>query len=199
MVKTTKGEQSKIKLIECAAELFLQKGYNGTGINDILAGTGLPKGSFYFHFSSKKDLAINVSEYFEKKIGGWILKTSKEKKWTEFITDLIGEMIKGAENKEHFGCPFAVLGLEIAFSESDISEHYYKSMKKLIDIFASVFEFSGVPKDKIDILSNRAFALYEGYLLYYRIGKDIDILRMMSRDLIEIYENFMELKELKSK
>ena len=67
MVKTTKGEQSKIKLIECAAELFLQKGYNGTGINDILAGTGLPKGSFYFHFSSKKDLAINVSEYFEKK------------------------------------------------------------------------------------------------------------------------------------
>lgn len=195
MVKTTKGEQSKMKLIECAAELFLQKGYNATGINDILAGTGLPKGSFYFHFASKKDLAINVSEYYEKKIGCWILKTSKEKKWTEFITDLIGEMIKGAENRKHYGCPFAVLGLEIAFSEPDISEYYYNSMKKLIDIFASVFEFSGVPKDDIYILSNRAFAMYEGYLLYYRIGKDINILRMMLRDLIDIYNNFMEVKE----
>ncbi|EKQ58240.1 MULTISPECIES: TetR/AcrR family transcriptional regulator [unclassified Clostridium] len=188
MVKTSKGEQSKTKLIECAAELFLQKGYNATGINDILSGTGLPKGSFYFHFASKKDLAINVSAYFEKKIGLWILQTSKEKKWTDFINQIVNKMIEEAENKKHFGCPFAVLGLEIAFSEPDISEYYNKSMKKLIDIFASVLKFSDVPENKIDILANRAFAIYEGYLLYYRISKDVNILRMMLRDLIAIYE-----------
>lgn len=194
MIKTTKGEQSKIRLIECAAELFLQKGYNATGINDILAGTGLPKGSFYFHFASKKDLAINVSAYYESKIGGWILNTSKGKTWVEFVTDLIGQMIQGAENKKHYGCPFAVLGLEIAFSEPDISESYYKSMKKIIDIFASVLKISDIPEDKIDVLSNRAFAIYEGYLLYYRIGKDVEVLKMMLRDLIDIYENFKEVK-----
>ena len=195
MAKTTKGEQSKIKLIECAAELFLQKGYNATGINDILAITGLPKGSFYFHFASKKDLAISVSEYFEKKYTSWILKNSKEKKWKKFITDLMGEMIKGAESGNHYGCPFAVLGLEIAFSDPDLSECYYKSMKKVIDVFASNFEFSGVAKDKIYMLSNRAFAIYEGYLVYYRIGKDIDTLRMMMADLIKIYEDFEVMKE----
>lgn len=194
MVKTTKGEQSKNKLIECAAQLFLQKGYNATGINDILAGTGLPKGSFYFHFASKKDLAVEVSNYYEKKIGKWILETARGKVWKDFITELIGKMIEGAEAKNHYGCPFAVLGLEIAFSEPDISEYHYNSMKKLIDIFANVFEFSGIPVDKTSIIANRAFAIYEGYLLYYRVGKDVEALRMMLRDLIAIYENYKEVE-----
>ena len=35
MAKNTKGEQTKNKLIECAAELFFKNGYNATGINDI--------------------------------------------------------------------------------------------------------------------------------------------------------------------
>lgn len=193
MTKNTKGEQSKNKLIECAAELFLQNGYNATGINDILARTGLPKGSFYFHFTSKKNLAVEVSMYFERKIGNWILKTSEGKVWEDFVTDLIEEMIKNAENKKHFGCPFAVLGLEIAFSEPDISEYYSKSMKKLIDIFASVFKFSGIPANKTYTIANRAFAVYEGYLLYYRISKDVDVLRIMLRDLIAIYKNYEEV------
>lgn len=194
MTKLTKGEQSKNKLIEAAADLFLRQGYNATGINDILAITGLPKGSFYHHFTSKKDLAIEVSIFYEKKIGDWILKTSEGKVWEDFITDLIGEMIVAAENSKHFGCPFAVLGLEIAFSEPIIAEYYSKSIIKLKDIFDSVFKFSGVPEDKVSIITNRAFALYEGYLLMYRISKDINNLRMMLTDLIKIYRSFKEVE-----
>lgn len=195
MAKTNKGEQSKIKLIECAANLFLQKGYNATGINDILAGTGLPKGSFYFHFASKKDLAISVSEYYEKKFEDIIVKSSKDKKWNEFITDLVEVMIRGAEEGKHFGCPFAVLGLEIAFSDDDLSKCYYNSMKKLINLFASIFEYSGVPKEEKYLLANRAFAIYEGYLVYFRLGKDIDTLRMMLKDLIKMYDDYNIIKK----
>jgi hypothetical protein len=54
---------------------------------------------------------------------------------------------------------------------------------------------SGIPKDKAYNLSNRAFAIYEGYLVYYRISKDVDKLRMMLKDLIEIYEDFKELEK----
>ena len=191
MIKTKKGEQSKQNIIECAAELFLQNGYNATGINDILKITGLPKGSFYFHFASKKDLAIQVSIYFEEKFCGWIEKTAAQKKWPAFITDLIADMIKGAENNMNYGCPFAVLGLEIAFSEPEISTHYYQSMHHLISIFTSVLKFSGVSDEKLDKLSNRAFAIYEGYLLYYRVGKEISALKRMKKDLIELYEESM--------
>ncbi|WP_055666641.1 TetR/AcrR family transcriptional regulator [Desnuesiella massiliensis] len=64
MSENTKGEKSKENLIECAARLFLEKGYNATGINDILNSAGLSKGSFYFYFESKKDLAMGVAEYY---------------------------------------------------------------------------------------------------------------------------------------
>ena len=42
-----KGEESRQRLIECAAELFWKNGYSVTGISEILKQTGLPKGSFY--------------------------------------------------------------------------------------------------------------------------------------------------------
>lgn len=190
MAKNTKGEQSKNKLIECAAELFMQKGYNATGISDILAGTGLPKGSFYFHFASKKDLAVKVSIYFENKIGVWIFNTAKGRVWEDFITVLIGQMIEEAESKIFFGCPFAVLGLEIAFSEPDIAEYYSKSLKKLIDIFTSVLEYSGLPAGGASASANRAFAIYEGYLLYFRVSKDINVLRLMLKDLLAINKSY---------
>lgn len=190
MSKSTKGEQSKNKLIKCAAKLFLINGYNATGINEILELAELPKGSFYFHFSSKKNLAIEVSNYYSEKLNEWILNVSQNKKWDEFINQLVGKMIEQAENKKHFGCPLAVVGIEIAFSEPDISQYYYKSMKDLINMFSDIFEFSGVPSNKLDTIAHKAFAIYEGYLLYYRISKDVDILKRMRKDLIEISEEY---------
>lgn len=196
MAKSTKGEQSKLKIIECAAELFLKNGYNATGINDILSNTGLPKGSFYFHFSSKKNLAVEVALYFENKIGQWILGMAKENTWEDFVRELTSQMISGAENSKHMGCPFAVLGLEIAFSEPDIAEYYAKSMKKLNLIFVKVLKFSGVKEKDCETLANKAFAIYEGHLVYYRISKEIEALKRMQEDLIDIYENYKNNKNI---
>ena len=66
MAEYTKGEKSKEHLIKSAARLFIKRGYNATGINDILNSAELSKGSFYFYFASKKDLAAAVAEYFNK-------------------------------------------------------------------------------------------------------------------------------------
>ena len=59
-----KGEESRQRLIECAAELFWKNGYSATGISEILKQTDLPKGSFYFYFKSKDDLATAVTESY---------------------------------------------------------------------------------------------------------------------------------------
>ena len=61
-----KGEESRQRLIECAAELFWKNGYSATGISEILKQTDLPKGIFLFYFKSKDDLATAVTEYYQK-------------------------------------------------------------------------------------------------------------------------------------
>jgi TetR/AcrR family transcriptional repressor of lmrAB and yxaGH operons len=50
---------TKEKLIETASRLFEIKGYNATGLNEILAESGTPKGSLYYHFpKGKEELAL---------------------------------------------------------------------------------------------------------------------------------------------
>lgn len=51
-------QTSREILLRTAAKLFRQKGYHGVGIAEILAVSGLPKGSLYHHFpGGKRELA----------------------------------------------------------------------------------------------------------------------------------------------
>lgn len=47
-------------ILETAYTLFMQSGYNVVTMNDIVTQTGLSKGAFYHHFSSKEQLFEEV-------------------------------------------------------------------------------------------------------------------------------------------
>ena len=58
-----KGETRKKKQILLAAsELFRQKGYNSTTVEDIATKTGLLKGSLYCYFESKEDILAQITK-----------------------------------------------------------------------------------------------------------------------------------------
>ena len=59
----TKGEETRQAIIEKAAPLFNQRGFQGCSMSDIMEVTGLQKGGIYRHFSSKEDLARAVFRY----------------------------------------------------------------------------------------------------------------------------------------
>ena len=186
MAKGTKGENSKQYLIEIAAKLFLQKGYSNTGINDILTEAGVSKGSFYFHFSSKKDLAVEVSKHYYKIIVQNWLKPLSNNTWDVFINKLVSDLKNSTSLGKFFGCPIVILGLEIAFIEEDLSNMYAYSTNELIGIFKNSLKVSGVPEDKLDSIARKAFAIYEGHIVYYRITKDESAFDFMLKDLLEI-------------
>src|SRR5258708_19735339 len=50
-----KASDSKGKTLAAAAKLFRQQGYHGTALHDILAASGSPRGSLYFHFPKGKE------------------------------------------------------------------------------------------------------------------------------------------------
>src|SRR5262245_23474179 len=51
-----KKAATRERIIECAGRLFRRYGYNGVGIDDIMAAADLTRGGFYAHFGSKADL-----------------------------------------------------------------------------------------------------------------------------------------------
>ena len=44
------------RILNAAAEVFLEKGYYGAAVDDIVKASHTSKGSFYFHFPSKQDM-----------------------------------------------------------------------------------------------------------------------------------------------
>ncbi len=54
--------ETRNKIIETASELFYRKGYNTTGINEIIKESGIAKATLYSHFASKEDLLIAYLE-----------------------------------------------------------------------------------------------------------------------------------------
>jgi AcrR family transcriptional regulator len=60
------------ELIDCAQRLFLERGYERTTINDVIAATGLSKGAFYHYFASKEDLLEAIAQRFAGQSLGFV-------------------------------------------------------------------------------------------------------------------------------
>lgn len=55
---------SKQRLLEAGLAMLLERGYHDLGIQQLLDATGVPKGSFYHHFKSKEDFALQVIDVY---------------------------------------------------------------------------------------------------------------------------------------
>jgi AcrR family transcriptional regulator len=53
----------KQKIIETASSLFYKNGYNSTGINEIIAESGIAKATLYNHFKSKEDICLAYLQF----------------------------------------------------------------------------------------------------------------------------------------
>ena len=92
-------------------------------------------------------------------------------------------MIQEAEEGRFYGCPFSVLGMEIAFIEPDLAAAFLQGLEKIRVLFQAVLGRSGIPEDEAERASRLLLTSYEGYLLQYRLSKDIRWLTWMRDDL----------------
>jgi TetR/AcrR family transcriptional regulator, transcriptional repressor for nem operon len=63
MKQMTKGQKTRDRIVAQAANLFNQRGFEGSSMSDLMAATGLEKGGIYRHFSSKEELAAEAFDY----------------------------------------------------------------------------------------------------------------------------------------
>ena len=59
-----KRASKRNELIQVGKEIVLQQGFKGTSLNDVLIKAGVPKGSFYYYFSSKEDFGLAIVDDF---------------------------------------------------------------------------------------------------------------------------------------
>jgi AcrR family transcriptional regulator len=57
---TQRGKERRRQLMEHATKLFAGQGYHPTSVAEIVQGLGVGKGVFYWYFSSKEELLIEI-------------------------------------------------------------------------------------------------------------------------------------------
>lgn len=186
----TKGELSKNKIIEAAGDLFWRNGYTKTGINEILKATGLPKGSFYFYFKKKSEVAEAVLQYYGSRITGLLRAVAEASDcWESFCDSFMAVFQEKLADKKYYGCPLAVVGMEVAFQEDRLSACYHQALDEIREIFTQVLRRDGIAEEQLEETAALCLAVYEGNLVLYRISKDQDMMRRMNRQLKKIAGN----------
>ncbi|UCH93953.1 MAG: TetR/AcrR family transcriptional regulator [Candidatus Aminicenantes bacterium] len=68
MVRISKEYDERLtEFLDTARQLFFEKGYEKTSVNDIIQKVGVAKGTFYHYFKSKEDLLDQLVNQFTEK------------------------------------------------------------------------------------------------------------------------------------
>lgn len=67
MSRNKHPEETVRKILDVSTQLFLEKGYEKTSMQDIVNALGMSKGAVYHHFKSKEELFSQVVENFYSK------------------------------------------------------------------------------------------------------------------------------------
>lgn len=104
-------------LIRAGADLFLRRSYQGTGINEVLKATGIPKGSFYHFFDSKEAFGVAVVRFHTEKLyNRWEkILLDGELMPRERLAVLLSSAAERLEMQDYSGgCPLGVMAQEMA-------------------------------------------------------------------------------------
>ncbi|MFD7579181.1 TetR/AcrR family transcriptional regulator, partial [Kitasatospora sp. NPDC059817] len=112
-----KGEETRARLIAGTRTLIEAQGYFGTGLNQIVAATGAPRGSLYFHFPEGKDQLVAASlaqagQEVEDLLAALAAEGADSGALTERLTEVFAERLARSDYTK--GCPIAIVALEVA-------------------------------------------------------------------------------------
>ena len=104
-------QNTRQKILEVGAEIIHLKGYNHTGLQEILQAAGVPKGSFYNYFKNKEDFGLQAIDFFTDLFASMAGEVIKEESLTPLqkIARLLDGFIDFFKSKDYaYGCPSVI-------------------------------------------------------------------------------------------
>ncbi len=166
--------QHKTNLVHTAMSLFRRQGYASTGLQQILAESGAPKGSLYHYFPNGKE---SLAEAAVQMAGGLMAEmltglADRHRTPKAFVTAYCKVMAGWMEESEfRSGCPIATTMLETAPQSPTITAAGVLAIDLWIDIVATVFAGSGSTPRQAATKAQLLVGSMEGALLLARIRR----------------------------
>jgi len=191
---------TKDKLLQIGAKYIHLKGFNNTGLQEVLKEANVPKGSFYFYFKSKEEFGLALIDvfifFFEKSLGYSLSDKSlsglqRIKAFLYTTTDIL------KENNFTGGCPIGNLSLEMGDLNENfrlkLSAAFSKMEEKIFECLKDAQSAKEINKI-IDIKTSAAFIInsWEGAIVRAKAEKSnrpLEVLEEMIFEKILFKEN----------
>lgn len=184
-------ENTRDKLIATSIQIMALKGFNNTGIAEILAQVGVPKGSFYHYFKSKDDLGFAIIEQYGQQLRQGLeshlagAQGSSLDRLKSYFTMILGYF------ESNFGlcnCLLGNLGQELSMQNPAMREAifvHYRAVENIIADCLRAAKAEGEVGASLDeqMIAKMFFASWEGCLVRAKLEQSAQPLR----DLIYLY------------
>jgi len=177
---------SKAAFVSTTQELLRRRGYAASGLTEIVARSGAPKGSLYFHFpGGKQELAIAAMERSAEQLRdamAAILDSSEDPE--EAIGRLIGALAAGLEGSGFAdGCPIATVALETSSESEPMRAAAQAAFGSWVEVLTRRLTAAGVEADLAEQRALFVLAAMEGALILARARRDVAPLVAVSSQL----------------
>jgi TetR/AcrR family transcriptional repressor of nem operon len=177
----TKGEQTRLRIIESAAPIFNRLGYDGSSLADLMTATGLKKGGIYRHFASKEELAAAAFDYTWDSV--WKARMRDIDPEAMGIANLKQRIVNFVERRSPVpgGCPVLNTAVSAAEGNSVLRSRVTKALRTWRESLEAEVEKAatrGEVRAGVDskTVATLIIATLEGALMISRVERNSDAL-----------------------
>jgi AcrR family transcriptional regulator len=179
-------KQTRAKLIDAALKLFSTSGYEHATVDDISREAGYSKGAYYFHFSTKDDILLELLRMWQEDRTRVLAASEGE---ASTVQDL-RNVLTGFFSYEEKRWPATLLEFwSQALRNDDVSRSmttaYAGWRNQLSEAFAQAAGAGAVSLDSAQDAAAVALAAHDGYAVQVAITPDGARTPMTAADLAE--------------
>jgi TetR/AcrR family transcriptional repressor of nem operon len=176
---------TKQKILQIGAEIIHRKGYNATGLQEILSAANVPKGSFYNHFKSKEDFGLQVIDFFTDFFAQFCKDIFEDSNRSPLgrLEVLLDRFMEFFDSKGYTcGCPVGNLAQELGDLSPVFQEKLSKAIDTMVDYYTMILseaQAAGeIPKD-LNAKEAASFIVtsWHGALIRMKVSKGVGPLK----------------------
>ncbi len=197
-LKQNQNQNIREQLLNQGINIFINQGYHGTGIKEVVERVQVPKGSFYNYFESKEHFGAEVIRQYARQITAnmdtWLKDPDKDalNALKQFFDQ---EILRHQGAKE--GCLIGNLGAELGDSSELCRQAMSESLQLMEQRFVRVLtkaQKQGTVRNDLtaEELASILLNAYEGVLLRMQIEKSVEPLRQFIKLMLD---SFLPMKE----
>ena len=168
-------------IIWCGTELLTERGFQITGIDEILSIVGVPKGSFYYYFKSKREFGVavvdNYVQFYAQKMA--LLFDNPERTPLQRLQDFVDDGTVGlAKYDFKRGCLIGNMGQELAALNEEFRERLEQVMQAWEARVTALFQLARdtgelAPTHDPESLSQFFWIGWEGAILRAKLTRSV--------------------------